>query len=85
MGFRREVGGEPRGDIVGKRLEVETSRQRRCVQSIDRLVCAVAGAGPHSEIVAALVGECLEEEGAQRRIVADDGVGIGASLVTVMV
>ena len=85
-GLRREVVSEKQRDILEQRHEAVASGQRRRLQSVDRFELTIAGAEPQSEIVAALVGERLQEEGAQRRTVAMTASGSELpSLVTVMV
>jgi hypothetical protein len=65
VGLLREVGSELRRDVLGQRHEAVASRKRRHVQRVDRFEFAVVGAEPENEVVAALVGERLQEEGAQ--------------------
>jgi hypothetical protein len=76
--FLCEVGAELRHDILPQRHKAVASGQRRRLQSVDGFEFAVARSEPQREIVAAFVRERLQEEGAQRRTLADRRVGIGA-------
>ncbi|MEX0408720.1 hypothetical protein ABGN05_24045 [Aquibium sp. LZ166] len=82
----RLIACESGNNVVGQRHDVEAFGPCRRLQGVDGLIFAVACAEPQSEVVAALVGERLQEEGAQRRTVAMTASGSELpSLVTVMV